>query len=186
MENQIKSVIESLLFISGEPVAPASLTKMFDVDIDVVKKLFKELQEEYEDKGINIREVSGKYQFVTNKQNYDYIKEIVFPAKERMLSPAALEVLAIIAYKQPITKPGIDSIRGIKSERIVLGLVEKGLVAEAGKSDAPGKPMQYKTTEMFLQKLNISSIKDLPPFSDGDDIMLEKPQQLSNQMELDI
>jgi segregation and condensation protein B len=190
MEKQIKSVIESLLFIQGEPVSPRIVTQIFDIPLEESKRLFKELKKEYENenRGIQIRKVKDSFQFVTLKENYDYIKPVAFPARERGLSNAALEVLAIVAYKQPITKPAIDAVRGIKSERIVAGLIEKGLVEEAGKSDAIGKPMQYKTTSLFLERLNIENLSELPPFgSEGDDLLKHKePEPINNQLELEL
>lgn len=170
MKKTIKSVIESMLFLSGEPVSPNTVQGIFNVPLEEVVSLFDELKNEYDEResGIRIRKIGKKYQFITHKNNHDYIKPVLFPDKEKVLSSAALEVLTIIAYKGPITKPKIDGIRGVKSDRIVSALIEKDLIEEGGKSDDIGKPMLYKTTEKFLEYLNISSLDELPPFPEDD------------------
>ncbi|MDR2456989.1 MAG: SMC-Scp complex subunit ScpB [Clostridiales Family XIII bacterium] len=191
MDNQIKSVIETLLFLEGDPISPNLICKIFDIKKDDAKALFLELKKEYEEKngGIKIRQIKDSFQFVSNEENYDFVKPILFPEKEKTLSNAALEALSIIAYKGPITKPAIDNIRGIKSDRLVFALLEKGLIEEAGKSDAIGKPMTYKTTDLFLEYLNIKDLSELPPFLDDDaDILKESGTNITNlnQLELDI
>ena len=134
---------------------------------------FLELQKEYEQegRGIVIREVNKAFQFVTREENADYIERLCTPVKARRLSQSALEVLAIVAYKQPVTKGEIEAIRGIKCDRVMDGLLKKELVCEKGRSDAVGRPILYGTTDVFLQNFGFSSLKELPPIDDLEGVM---------------
>jgi segregation and condensation protein B len=138
---------------------------------------FRELMREYDEqeRGVRVREVNGKYQYVTYDGNYDYIRSIVTPAKERRLTQAALETLAIIAYKQPVTKGEIDSVRGIRSERVIEGLMKKGLVEERGRSNAVGRPILYGTTDLFLTNFDLTTIKELPLIEDIEEAIQYAP-----------
>jgi len=125
---------------------------------------FLELKQEYdqEGRGIKIIEINKSFQFVTNAENSSYVERLCTPVKEKKLSQSALEVLAIIAYKQPITKGEIDSIRGIKCDRVIEGLVKKELIQEKGRSSAIGRPILYGTTDAFLKHFGFETLKDLP------------------------
>ena len=105
---------------------------------------------------------------MTYSENYEYIRKLCTPVKKRKLTQSALEVLAIIAYRQPVTRGEIESVRGIKCERVIDGLVQKGLVKEAGRSNSLGRPILYATTDEFLRYMDIESIADLPQLEDGD------------------
>jgi segregation and condensation protein B len=170
-DKTIKSAFESMLFVWGEPLEVKIAANAMDIDKQTAKKYFEELRLEYDEsgRGIRIREVNDSYQFVTAETNYDYIRTICTPVKERRLSQAALEVLAIVAYKQPVTKSEIDSVRGIKSDRVLEGLSRKNLVEEKGRSNAVGRPVLYGTTENFLSSLDLASLKDLPEIDDLED-----------------
>lgn len=187
---KIKSVAETLLFVNADVTKANILAKIFSIEASKAKEIFHELKKEYEEqkRGIRIREIEDGFQLVSCNENYEYIKPVLLPKKERSLSQAALEVLTIIAYKGPITKPEIDSIRGVKSERVVFALSEKELIEEAGKSNAIGKPTLYKTTTKFLELMNIKSLEDLPSFSVDDDAIFEadKVNKNYNQKEFDI
>ncbi|MDR1068679.1 MAG: SMC-Scp complex subunit ScpB [Clostridiales Family XIII bacterium] len=170
-DKTIKSAFESMMFVWGEPLDVKIAASAMDVEKAEAKRCFEELKAEYDEagRGIRIREVDGKYQLVTAENNHDYIRTICTPVKERRLSQAALEVLAIVAYKQPVTKGEIDSIRGIKSDRVLEGLARKNLVEEKGRSAAVGRPILYGTTENFLASLDLSSLKELPEIDDLED-----------------
>jgi segregation and condensation protein B len=170
-DKTIKSAFESMMFVWGEPLDVKIAANAMDIDKQTAKKYFEELRGEYDeaDRGIRIRAVNDSYQFITAETNYDYIRTICTPVKERRLSQAALEVLAIVAYKQPVTKSEIDSVRGIKSDRVLEGLTKKNLVEEKGRSNAVGRPVLYGTTENFLTSLDLSSLKDLPEIDDLED-----------------
>ncbi|MDR0853597.1 MAG: SMC-Scp complex subunit ScpB [Clostridiales Family XIII bacterium] len=167
----IKSAFESMMFVFGEPLDAKIAADAVGIEKKEAYDLFKELEEEYEEekRGIRIREVNGSFQFVSYEENFDYIKAICTPAKERKLSQAALEVLAIVAYKQPVTKSEIDSIRGIKSDRVLEGLISKDLILDKGRSTAVGRPTLYGTTDTFLSYFDLKDLKELPQLDDIED-----------------
>ena len=164
----IKSAFESLMFIWGEPLDAKTAGDVFDISKNEAYECFKELQSEYEQegRGIVIREVNGAFQFVTREENADYIERLCTPVKAKRLSQSALEVLAIVAYKQPVTKGEIEAIRGIKCDRVMEGLMNKNLVEAVGRSEAVGRPVLYGTTDTFLKNFGFTSIKDLPEIDD--------------------
>ena len=164
----IKSAFESMMFIWGEPLDAKTAGDVFDISKNEAYECFKELQSEYEQegRGIVIREVNGAFQFVTREENADYIERLCTPVKAKRLSQSALEVLAIVAYKQPVTKGEIEAIRGIKCDRVMEGLINKKLVEAVGRSEAVGRPVLYGTTDTFLKNFGFTSIKDLPEIDD--------------------
>lgn len=164
----IKSAIESMMFVWGEPLDSRDIADIFGIDRDEACACCRQLQEEYEreGRGIVIREVNKCFQFVTRRENIDYIERLCTPVKHRRLSQSALEVLAIVAYRQPVTKGEIESVRGIRCDRVIEGLVKKNLVVEVGRSDAVGRPILYGTTDDFLKHMGFSSLKELPDIED--------------------
>ena len=169
----MKSAFESMMFVWGQPLEAKAAADVFNITKQEAYDLFKELQEEYEQegRGIVIREVNKAFQFVTSEENADYIERLCTPVKARKLSQSALEVLAIVAYKQPVTKGEIEAIRGIKCDRVMEGLMKKDLVCEKGRSDAVGRPILYGTTDTFLKNFGFSSLKELPPIDDVEGVM---------------
>ena len=169
----MKSAFESMMFVWGQPLEAKAAADVFNITKQEAYDLFKELQEEYdqEGRGIVIREVNKAFQFVTREENADYIERLCIPVKARKLSQSALEVLAIVAYKQPVTKGEIEAIRGIKCDRVMEGLMKKDLVCEKGRSDAVGRPILYGTTDTFLKNFGFSSLKELPPIDDIEGVM---------------
>lgn len=172
-KKSIKSALESMMFVWGEPLDVKTAADVFNMDRQEIYDCFLELQKEYEQegRGIVIREVNKAFQFVTREENADYIERLCTPVKARRLSQSALEVLAIVAYKQPVTKGEIEAIRGIKCDRVMDGLIKKELVCEKGRSDAVGRPILYGTTDVFLQNFGFSSLKELPPIDDLEGVM---------------
>ena len=164
----IKSAFESMMFVWGEPLDAKQAGEVFNITKQEALECFRELKDEYEQegRGIVIREVNGAFQFVTKETNADYIERLCTPIKAKRLSQSALEVLAIIAYKQPVTKGEIEAIRGIKCDRVMEGLVAKELVEAVGRSEAIGRPILYGTTDTFLKNFGFTSIKDLPEIDD--------------------
>ena len=175
-----------MMFVWGEPLKAKDAAEVLDADKKEVKELFLELQREYAmmGRGIRIREVDGAFQFVTHAENEIFIEKLCTPVKVKKLSQAALEVLAIIAYRQPVTKGEIDSIRGIKSERVIDGLMSKDLVDVAGRSEGVGRPLLYKTTDEFLKKFGFTSIKDLPDIKEFDDIEEYEEENAHEQLSI--
>jgi segregation and condensation protein B len=167
-KERTKSAFESMMFVFGEPIDVKIAAAATGVDKAEALSLFRELVQEYEEqaRGIRVRETGGRFGFVTYEENYDYIRTITTPAKERRLSQAALEALAIVAYKQPVTKSEIDRIRGIKSDRVVEGLAEKELIEERGRSEAIGRPVLFGTTGKFLEYFDLKDLGELPELDD--------------------
>ncbi len=172
-KKSMKSAFESMMFVWGQPLDVKAAADVFDITKQEAYDLFKELQEEYEQegRGIVIREINKTFQFVTREENADYIERLCTPVKARRLSQSALEVLAIVAYKQPVTKGEIEAIRGIKCDRVMEGLMKKDLVCEKGRSEAVGRPILYGTTDTFLKNFGFSSLKELPPIDDVEGVM---------------
>lgn len=164
----IKSAIESMMFVWGDPLDIKAVADIFNIDRNEVYTYCRELQAEYEKegRGIVIREVNRSFQFVTRRENIDYIERLCTPVKHRKLSQSALEVLAIVAYRQPVTKGEIEAVRGIRCDRVLDGLEKKKLVAEIGRSDAVGRPILYGTTDEFLRQFGFESLKELPAIED--------------------
>lgn len=175
----IKSAIESMMFVWGEPLDIREIAEIFNVDKKEIYACCKELQQEYqqEGRGIVIREVNRSFQFVTRKENLDYIERLCTPVKHKKLSQSALEVLAIVAYKQPVTKGEIESVRGIRCDRVIEGLAKKNLVAEVGRSDAVGRPILYGTTDVFLKQFGFASLKELPGIEDIEGVLSEEENE---------
>ena len=185
----IKSAFESMLFTWGEPLDVKLAAEIFNVHWQDAYDYFKELQAEYEQegRGIVIREVDKCFQFVTRAENAEYIERLCTPVKQKRLSQSALEVLAIIAYKQPVTKGEIESIRGIKCDRVIEGLEKKELIAEAGRSSGIGRPILYGTTKSFLKNFGFSSIKELPDIDDIESaIHVEEPKETLDMQQIAI
>lgn len=172
----IKSAFESMLFVWGEPLDVKTAAEIFNINWKDAYDYFKELQEEYrqESRGIRIREVNKSFQFVTLDENIAYIERLCTPVKHKRLSQSALEVLAIIAYKQPITKGEIESIRGIKCDRVIDGLQKKELVTEVGRSAGIGRPILYGTTDLFLKNFGFTNLKELPDIEEIEGVIGEE------------
>jgi len=161
----VASVIESLLFISGEPLSLGKITSILEIDKKRVKKVIEHMKEVYKDRrrGIMIREINECYLLCTKPENHDYTKELCQSGQKHVLSQAAYETLAIIAYNKPITKAEIDEIRGVNSDSAIAKLLERNLIRKAGHVNSPGKPILYETTEEFLKCFGFSSHDALPP-----------------------
>lgn len=161
------AALECLLFVAGEPVAATRLAACLGIGIEDVVELMAELKAVYDNqgRGLQIREVAGGYQMCTRPQFASYIEAFLQPELPA-LSRAALETLAIIAYRQPVTRAEIEYIRGVKVEGVLTTLLNRGLIQEAGRKDAPGRPILYSTTQRFLEFLGIKDLTQLPPLSD--------------------
>jgi len=165
LKPRIKSAIESLLFVSGDPLTVKDLSNALEITSKDLEGIIKEMMREYEEdenRGIKLISINGEYQFVTKEKNSDYIQNLLKKNKRQSLSQASLESLAIIAYKQPITRIDIDEIRGVKSDSAIQRLVEKDLIKEVGRLNVPGRPILYGTTEEFLRQFGLKELKELP------------------------
>lgn len=177
-EEQIESIIESILFASDRPVSFASIQQVFKgttVKKDKIKRALDAIAVEYAGgrRGVALEEVTGGYQIRTKVDNMNFLKRTV-KTRAFKLSGPALETLAIVAYKQPVVKMEVDQIRGVESGHLLRALMEKGLVSFEGKAEnLPGKPMQYGTTRRFLEIFGLRNLKELPTLSQIDELLPE-------------
>lgn len=180
--NEGISAVEAILFAHGEPIESEKLCAAAGIEDDMPEKLIQLLIDRYESTGsaLTVLKLGNSYQLAVRAEFFDYVRAALESKKNTPLSPAAMEVLTIIAYNQPVTKGFVEHVRGIDSSSVVNSLVEKNLLEEAGRLDVPGKPIAYKTTPAFLRCFQLSSLDDLPalPDSDGqvsfDEILIAK------------
>jgi segregation and condensation protein B len=160
----IQYAIEGILFAAGEPVKAAKLAAVLDTDLETVKEAVRLLKYNYDTelRGIMIIELDDGYQLCSRPEYYAYIQEILGEQRRQALSNAAMEALAIVAYKQPITRGQVEFIRGVNSDGAMNRLIERDLIEETGRLDAPGRPILYSTTQNFLRCFGLKSPKDLP------------------------
>ncbi|APF23489.1 SMC-Scp complex subunit ScpB [Clostridium butyricum] len=164
-KSELKSAVEALLFASGEPLSIYELSNHLDEKSKTIELIIQEMMDAYEKvqtRGIKLISIKGKYQLVTKGENAEYIQKLLKKNKRQSLSQASIESLAIISYKQPITRIDIDEIRGVKSESALQRLIEKDLIKEVGRLEVPGRPILYGTTDEFLRQFDLRDLKDLP------------------------
>lgn len=164
-KNRDISIIESLLFAAGDPLATRDIARILECEIEYIVELMKEMMEKYnnnEIRGIKLITLNGMYQLVTKPCNSEFVEKLLKKNIRQSLSQASLESLAIVAYKQPITRVEIDEIRGVKSDSALQKLVEKNLIEETGRLEVPGRPILYGTTDEFLRHFALKDINELP------------------------
>ncbi|WP_313798559.1 SMC-Scp complex subunit ScpB [Cytobacillus sp.] len=175
-----KGIVESLLFAAGdEGLTLKQVALVLEVDELQAEEIIKELMEDYRKddmRGITVIELAGTFQLATKKENSAYLKRLVVTPQASTLSQAALETLAIIAYKQPITRAEIEEIRGVKTERPIHTLMAKALIKEVGRAEGSGRAYLYGTTKEFLDYFGLKKIEELPPLPEKveDDYQLEE------------
>ncbi|WP_017415733.1 SMC-Scp complex subunit ScpB [Clostridium tunisiense] len=168
-KNVYYSIIESLLFTSGDPLHINTIASIIEGSIEFTEKLMDDLTKDLEEdksRGVRIINTNSEYQMVTKPANSEHIQKLLKTNIRQSLSRAALETLAIIAYKQPITRVEIEEIRGVKSDRAITTLVEKSLIKEIGKKEVVGRPNLYSTTDEFLKHFNFNNLDQLPSLED--------------------
>lgn len=164
-----KAVLEGLLFVVGEDgLTLEQMENILEVSEDEAKELIRELKKEYEgeERGLRIDFLGNRFKLTTKFEHKDYYRKLVESPESNILSQAALETLAIIAYNEPITRVQIDAIRGVGTTSLLRKLVAKGFIKESGRSDMPGRPILYETTHEFLDYFGLSSVDDLPKIED--------------------
>lgn len=166
--DQIKSILESLLFVARKPMPLDELAEIAELPAAVLSPALAELVAGSQDKGITVVKVAGGYLMGTNPGNVEYVEKILHPREETRLSPQALETLAIIAYKQPVTRLEVERLRGVDSGWVIDSLISKKLVREVGRSEAVGRPYLYSTTENFLRHFGIEHLNSLPSLPDSE------------------
>jgi segregation and condensation protein B len=155
------AALEAVLFMAAEPIGATELAEILDVTPAGAEALCRELAAVFEGRGVQIARVAGGYQVATRPEYGPYVAKLHKPERFR-LSRAALETLAIIAYKQPVTRPEVEAVRGVNSDSAIDTLTQYQLVCEAGRKEAPGRPVLYRTTDSFLGHFGLNSVEDLP------------------------
>lgn len=167
----IKTCVEGILFISEKPVTTYEISKVLNYEKKVIQETINLLEDEYikNNRGFVIRKIGNGYRMYSNPSLKNILKDFVNTSQKIHITQAALETLAIIAYKQPVTRQQIAEIRGVKTDSIVINLVNKGLVREAGKMKIQGNPILYRTTSKFLEIIGLKSLDQLPELNIKDD-----------------
>ncbi len=180
---ELKSILESLLFVSTEPLVLDQLVRVLALqeqepaDKERVLAILQKLQEEYREmgRGLQLVEVAGGYQLTTRPENAPWIKQLHAVRTASRLSRPALETLAIVTYRQPVTTPEIEAIRGVDCSGVLKTLLERRLIKIVGRKEAVGKPMLYGTTQEFLQYFGLRDLSELPPLKDLEEVTREFP-----------
>lgn len=186
-DKEAKSVIEAILFISGEPVSLDSLRKIIEIDKYNTERLVRDLISDYSlnNTGLLILEIAEGFQMVTNPSCAPWVKKLLSTSIPRKLTQSSLETLAIIAYKQPIIKAEIEAIRGVNSDGVVKTLLERRLIKMLGRKEAPGRPLMYGTTNEFLQYFGLKDLSELPTLKEFQEIEVpEAPESAPGDPEI--
>lgn len=178
--NELECTLEAVLFAAGDSVSEGKLCAVLQTDRETLREAAKHLSDSYDfdRRGICLLRLDDRYQLASRRDYAPAVRSALETRKPQTLTPAALEVLAIVAYRQPVTRAYIEQIRGVDSSYTVNSLVDKGLIQECGKLDVPGRPNLYRTTESFLRSFGLSSVQQLPSLEsfDQDDAQLQLPE----------
>lgn len=163
-KESLKAAIEAVLFVTGEPLSLRDIAINLEITPKYAEEILGEMMLDYEvsSRGIKLITLNGSYQLVTKREYSDYIQKLLKKNRRQSLSQASLESLAIICYKQPITRVDIDEIRGVKSDSAIQKLIERELICEVGRLEVPGRPILYGTTDEFLRQFGLSGLDELP------------------------
>lgn len=159
------AALEAILFACGDSVETDKIADAIGIELDSVEDLVKLLNDRYDNfnSALIVKRLNKSYQLCTKKEYSEFIKAAAESKKQTPLSNAAMEALTIVAYNQPVTKSFVENVRGIDSSSVINSLVDKGLLEEDGRLEVPGRPVAYKTTDVFLRSFGLSSLEDLPP-----------------------
>ncbi len=160
---KLKASLEALLFVAPVAVSPSQLASSLEIPESEVEKGLKLLAADLEDRGLRIQRHAGRIQLTTAPEYSEVVERFLGLELTGNLSRAALEALSIVAYQQPVTRPQVDSIRGVNSDGVMKSLLHKGLIQDVGRADGPGRPILYASTPEFLQHFGLSSLDELPP-----------------------
>ena len=176
MEKKKAAIVECMLFVAGEPVLITEIARVLEQDEASVKALLYEMEMTYreEGRGICLMTTDDTAQLVSNRDYISYVETLLQPEQKKSVSQSIMETLAVIAYKQPVTRAEIESIRGVRCEYAVSQLIKLGLIAAVGRKDVIGKPMLYATTDTFLHKFGLHNLSELPT------LPLEEPETIEN------
>lgn len=178
---ELISAIEAVLFSSGEPISIDRLSQVFEISSEKTEELVDLLNERYSqtNSGIEVVRLENTYQLTTKKEYAEHIKKAFDMRRRTPLSSAALEVLAVVSYNQPVTKAFIEQVRGVDCSGVISTLVEKGLIEERGRLELPGRPLLYGTTKNFLRCFSLSDLSELPPIDNKRPEVDELGEQLA-------
>lgn len=186
-KEQLISAMEAVLFASGDPVSIDRLSQVFEVSPEKTESIALALEKKLEENksGVKLIRLENKYQLATRNEFAEYIKKAFDIKRKTPLSPAALEVLAVIAYNQPVTRSFVEQVRGVDCSGVITTLIEKELIEERGRLELPGKPLLYGTTDNFLRCFSISDLSELPPLPKdnvqpadmGEQLVIEETRQ---------
>lgn len=170
-----KSIIESLLYIWGEPLSYKEIAKIIEKTPGETKKILNEMMLDFDssDRGLELKQYGDNFQYVTKETNLDYVKKLVNKNENKNITNSSMEVLSIIAYKQPITRIEIEEIRGVRSQGPIDTLLSRDLIMEVGRLEQIGRPILYGTTDEFLRVFDLVDIKHLPQKSEVEQLFLE-------------
>ena len=180
--NRLEGIIEAILFTMGNSVELSRIAAAIEHDEATTRKIIYNMMDKYEaqDRGIRIIELENSFQMCTKTEMYEYLIRIAKQPRKQVLTDVLLETLSIVAYKQPVTRVEIEKIRGVSCEHAINKLLEYGLIQEAGRLDAPGRPILFGTTEEFLRCFDVQSVEELP------DMNPEKVEELKQEAEEEV
>lgn len=185
---KLQGAIEAILFTMGESVDLSRIAAAIEHDEETTRKIIHNMMDSYdaEDRGIRILELESSFQMCTKKEMYEYLIRVAKQPKRYMLTDVMLETLSIVAYKQPVTRLEIEKIRGVKTDHAVNKLVEYGLIEEVGRLEAPGRPLQFGTTEEFFRRFDLQSLDELPTIDPEQMEHFKEEAEDEAQLQLDI
>ena len=187
-KQQTLSALEAVLFASGDPISIDRLSKVFEIKPEEIEQYIKELKAKLDsnNSGFDVVRLENTYQLVTREEFAPYIKKAFDIKRRTPLSPASLEVLAVIAYNQPVTRAFIEQVRGVDCSGVASTLVEKGLIEERGRLELPGRPLLYGTTKTFLRSFSLNDLSDLPPLPKDNPEVNDIGEQLEIEEDLTV
>lgn len=180
---ELKPALEAILFANGNPVSSARIAETLELTVKQTQELISILIDEYSspDRGLQVLRLEDNVQMVTKKEHSEKIRRVMELRRNTPLSQAAIEVLAVIAYNQPVTKAFIEQVRGVDCSAVIGNLVVKNLVEERGRLEIPGRPLLYGTTDTFLRCFGVESLKDLPELPEESGFDSDKPHEMTEQ-----
>ena len=174
--SNLKASLEAVLFVAPVSVNLSQLASALDISEREADKVLSQLEEDYQDRGLRIQRHAGRIQLTTAPDAAESIERFLGLEVATYLSQAALEALSIVAYQQPVTRPHVDSIRGVNSDGVMKSLLHKGLIQDIGRADGPGRPILYSTTPEFLQQFGLNSLEELPDLETGKELPADKDE----------
>ena len=181
-DGKLKSVLECMLFVSPQPLSVKHVADSLNLDELNVERAIHELRMDYAERGLQIVRIAGGYQMCTRPEYVEHVSALLKPERTRV-SRAALETVAIVAYRQPVTQPEIDAIRGVNSDAVLKTLIERNLIRQVGRRETVGRPILYATTEEFLNHFGLNDLAELPELADAMLAAAERPAESSEQDE---